>query len=47
MNDKKTYDCPVALVTDTEIVVYLRGGLPGTYTFSVNRANVGEATAVG
>ena len=34
-------------MSDTEIVVYLRGGLPGVYTYSVNRANVGEATAVG
>lgn len=34
-------------VKDDQIVVYLRGGLPGEYRFIVNRAGVGEATAAG
>ncbi|CAD8206675.1 unnamed protein product [Paramecium pentaurelia] len=47
VNAEKTYECPVVSVKDDEIVVYLRGGLPGEYRFIVNRAGVGEATAAG
>ncbi|CAD8069993.1 unnamed protein product [Paramecium primaurelia] len=47
VNAEKTYERPVVNGKDDEIVVYLRGGLPGEYRFIVNRAGVGEATAAG
>lgn len=36
-NENKNYQCVVVSATDTEIVAYLRGGMPGIYSFAVNK----------
>jgi hypothetical protein len=43
----KSYNAKVVAVIDTEVTVYLRGGMPGDYRFIVTRKDWGSSSATG